>query len=267
MTREPALRVIPPRRRGARSGHSGTAQLLRRCRDGDDEAWAELVGNHERLVFGVAVREGLDTDDAADVTQIVFESLLTALPQLRDDERLSAWLCSVARRQAWRVRERRQRERSASSLIDDADRLPLPAPADDWSDEIERSLWLHDALLALGEPCRSLLIALYFDPMGPSYAEVAVRLGRPVGSIGPSRARCLTHLRAMMEVGESERSQGDRAETGGPSRGPAEPGTARSGRDGDRGPGSRDPRIRRLVPHLPHPDLTAAPGGFPAAPR
>jgi RNA polymerase sigma factor (sigma-70 family) len=202
MTREPALRVIPSGPRCARSEHSAAAELLRRCRDGDDQAWAQLVGDYERLVFGVAVREGLDTDDAADVTQIVFESLLTALSHLRDDERLSAWLFSVARRQAWRVRERRQRERSASPLIDDADRLPLPAPVDDWSDEIERSLWLHDALLELGEPCRSLLIALYFDPTGPSYAEVALRLGRPVGSIGPSRARCLTHLRAVMQAGE-----------------------------------------------------------------
>jgi RNA polymerase sigma factor (sigma-70 family) len=159
------------------------------------------VGRYERLVFGIAAREGLGTDDAADVTQTVFESLLTALPQLRDDERLSAWLYCVARRQAWRVRERRQRERSASPLIDDADRLPSSAQIDDWSDEIELSICLHGALLELGEPCRSLLIALYFDPTGPSYAEVALRLGRPVGSIGPSRARCLTHLRAMLEAG------------------------------------------------------------------
>ena len=204
MTREPALGVIPPGPRRARSEPSATAGLLRRCRDGDDDAWAELVATYERLVFGVAVREGLGTHDAADVTQIVFESLLTALPSLRDDERLSAWLFSVARRQAWRVRHRRDRERSASPLIHDADVLPLPASSDDWSAEIERSLWLHDALLELGEPCRSLLIALYLDPTSPSYAEVAVRLGRPTGSIGPTRARCLSHLRSVMQAGEWE---------------------------------------------------------------
>ena len=203
MTREPAVRLIPPRPRVGQT-RATPAGLLRRCRDGDDEAWAELVGRYERLVFGVAVKEGLGNDDAADVTQIVFESLLTALPDLRDDERLSAWLFSVARRQAWRVRERGQRERSASPMIEDAGRLPPTAPAHDWSSEIERSLWLHDALLELGEPCRSLLIALYLDPTCPSYAEVALRLGRPVGSIGPSRARCLTHLRAMMQAGECE---------------------------------------------------------------
>jgi RNA polymerase sigma factor (sigma-70 family) len=204
MTGEPAVDMIAPR--PCRVGHrrSACGGLLRRCRDGDDEAWAELVGRYERLVFGVAVKEGLGNDDAADVTQIVFESLLTALPDLRDDERLSAWLFSVARRQAWRVRERRQRERSVSPMIHDAGRLPLTAPDDDWSSEIERSLWLHDALLELGEPCRSLLIALYFDPTGPSYAEVALRLGRPLGSIGPSRARCLSQLRAMMQAGEWE---------------------------------------------------------------
>jgi RNA polymerase sigma factor (sigma-70 family) len=177
--------------------------LVRRCRDGDDEAWAELVGRYERLVFGVALKEGLGSEDAADVTQIVFESLLTALPDLRDDERLSAWLFSVARRQAWRVRGRRQRELPVSSMVEDADAF-LTGPDGDGSGEIERSLWLYEALLELGEPCRSLLIALYFDPTGPSYAEVALRLGRPLGSIGPTRGRCLSQLRAIMQTGEPE---------------------------------------------------------------
>jgi RNA polymerase sigma factor (sigma-70 family) len=198
MTKPPALHATTPpgRRRASVSTDSG---LLRRCRERDGEAWAELVSTYERLVFCVACREGLGADDAADVTQIVFESLLTALPNLRDDERLPAWLFSVARRQAWRVRDRRQRERPASPLVEDDAVTPLAAENDDWCSEVESSLCLRKALLELGEPCRSLLIALYFDSTCPSYAEVAVRLGRPLGSIGPSRARCLDHLRGLME--------------------------------------------------------------------
>jgi RNA polymerase sigma factor (sigma-70 family) len=198
MTRPPDPRVSAPLRRHCGSG-SSTTGLLRRCRERDDEAWAELVSAYERLVFCVACREGLGADDAADVTQIVFESLLTALPNLRDDERLPAWLVSVARRQAWRVRDRGHRERPASPLVEDDAVTPLAARNDDWCSEVERSLCLRNALLELGEPCRSLLIALYFDSTCPSYAEVALRLGRPLGSIGPSRARCLDHLRALME--------------------------------------------------------------------
>ncbi len=176
------------------------SRLVLRCREGDQGAWAELVTRYERLVYGVATREGLTADDAADVTQTVFESLFTSLHRLRDDERLSSWLYAVARRQAWRVRTRRRLEQSAQSMTEDGEPW-LPQTAADPAEDLDRSLSLHEALQELGEPCRSLLIALYFDPTGPSYAEVAVTLGRPLGSIGPSRARCLQHLRTVMREG------------------------------------------------------------------
>lgn len=195
--------VVAPRPRTADPVRSTPAGLLRRCREGDEDAWAELVSRYERLVFGVATHEGLTVEDAADVTQTVFEALFISLPELRDDDRLSSWLFAVARRQAWRVRERSGRERLSAATVDGADRLPLWVSQQDATDEVERSLWLHEALQELGEPCRSLLIALYFDPSGPSYAEVALRLGRPIGSIGPSRARCLEHLRVMLGRGAS----------------------------------------------------------------
>jgi RNA polymerase sigma factor (sigma-70 family) len=189
--------------RGQGSGGAPVASrnLLRRCRDGDDEAWVELVGRYERLVFGVATREGLVVEDAADVTQTVFESLLSALPGLRDDERISAWLYTVARRQSWRVRKRRGREVPSPVTGHGEGHRPAPlgATEPDLSADIVRALWIHDAMQELGEPCRSLLMALYLDPAEPSYAEVALRLGRPLGSIGPTRARCLEHLRALLE--------------------------------------------------------------------
>jgi RNA polymerase sigma factor (sigma-70 family) len=171
MTNPPTLRATAPPRRRRGSG-STTSGLLRRCREGDNEAWAELVGSYERLVFRVACKEGLGADDAADVTQIVFESLLTALPNLRDDERLSAWLFSVARRQAWRVRDRGHRERPASPLVEDEAVPPVAATDDDWSSQVERSLCLRKALRDLGEPCRSLLLALYLDSTYPSHARL-----------------------------------------------------------------------------------------------
>lgn len=172
------------------------AQLLERCRTGEEAAWSELVTRYERLVYGVALREGLAVDDAADVTQSVFETLFTSLHALREEERLSSWLYAVARRQAWKVRERRHREQPSSVATDgeSAGAIPVIDPAGD----LDRALSLHEAMQALGAPCRDLLTALYFDPAEPSYAEVAARLGRPVGSIGPARARCLQHLRAVL---------------------------------------------------------------------
>lgn len=173
---------------------SGAALLVQRCREGDEPAWLEIVERYEGLVFGAARRQGLSVDDAADVTQATFEVLLDRLDDLREPDRLGSWLVTVTRRAAWRVRDRRQRERPEHTT-DILEVVPAP---NDGRGRTERALWLHDGLQELGEPCRSLLMALYLDPTGPSYAEVALRFGRPVGSIGPTRARCLDHLRRLL---------------------------------------------------------------------
>lgn len=165
------------------------SDLLRRCRTGDAEAWETLVGRYERLVFSVALRNGMSREDAADITQTTFIALLDAIDLLREDERLGSWLMTVARRQAWR--NRRRTERVTGSL----DQASAPADAiEDW----ERLAWLHGGLQQLGDPCRELLTALYLDSDSPSYATIAPRLNRAVGSIGPLRARCLARLREIL---------------------------------------------------------------------
>ncbi len=179
----------------------GGYDLLNRCRDGDSAAWEELVERYERLVFGVAVREGLSRDDAADVTQIVFEALFTSLDKIREDERVSSWLLVVARRQVWRIRNRRVREHPVPEVDPGAECAGAGVPGGD-VDTSDKILDLYEAVGRLGDPCRELVTALYFDPSEPSYEEVAVRLGRPVGSIGPSRARCLERLRRILAEGK-----------------------------------------------------------------
>jgi RNA polymerase sigma factor (sigma-70 family) len=166
------------------------ADLLYRCRAGDPDAWRQLVVRYERLVYSVALRNGVAREDAADVTQATFVALLGAINDLRDDERLSAWLMTVARRQAWRVRRGRDQEQPLDELVrDDENAIEV------WEDVAA----VHEALQRLAAPCRELLHALYFDPSDPSYASVAQRLGRAVGAIGPMRGRCLKHLRALMD--------------------------------------------------------------------
>ena len=164
--------------------------LLRRCRTGDAEAWATLVGRYERLVFSVALRNGVSWEDAGDVTQTTFIALLDAIDGLHDDERLGSWLMTVARRHAWRTRHRGERQ---NGLLD---RSGTPHDA---IEEWERLEWLHSGLSLLDDPCRELLTALYFDADSPSYAVIAPRLNRAVGSIGPLRGRCLDRLRALLE--------------------------------------------------------------------
>lgn len=168
------------------------AQLLDGCRRGDAVAWRELVGRYERLVFSIPLRYGLSREDAADVCQLTFTALLEQLDSVRDGTRLGGWLATVARRHAWRLLTRSRHERldgDAGADVVDADE-PLA--------DVERLVWLSDALLTLGPACRELLLALYFDAAEPSYAEVAQRIGRPVGSIGPTRARCLARLRLAL---------------------------------------------------------------------
>jgi RNA polymerase sigma factor (sigma-70 family) len=189
-------------RRPGRDRHG----LVARCLEGDESAWVDLIRRYERLVYSVALRQGLTMDDAADVTQTVFEALFVSLPKLRDDEKLASWLVSVTQRQASRARQRRLREVSLSGLdtaavIPEAESLAKAVV----NDTLDESLWLYEALQELPEPCRNLLFALYFDPKEPTYAEVAVHLKRPVGSIGPTRARCLDHLRRVLQAEEDRR--------------------------------------------------------------
>jgi RNA polymerase sigma factor (sigma-70 family) len=173
---------------------NGTAALLRRCREGDDTAWAELVARYERLVFSICRREGLGVEDAADVTQTAFEALLNSLSRLRDDERVAAWLVAVARRHAWRTRDKQRNEQTLDGERDGV----VVGLVEDPTGEVDTAVWLYNGLQRLGEPCRSLLTALYFEDPAPSYAQVAARLARPVGSVGPTRARCLTRLREVL---------------------------------------------------------------------
>ena len=157
---------------------------------------------YERLVYAIAIREGLSSEDAADVAQVTFEAFIDAMPRLTNATSIGAWFASVARRQAWRQRDRRRRE--AAVLRRDAHQVAVPEWIDEPSLEIdERVLELHECLVSLGEPCRAILTALYFDPDRPSYADIAAALGRPVGSIGPTRARCLQQMRSQITFSEA----------------------------------------------------------------
>ncbi len=166
-------------------------KLLDACRAGDPGAWEDVLDRYERLVYSIPLRYGLSREEAADITQQVFIALLQGLDSVRDDERLGSWLATVARRQCWRVMDANRRE-----IV--VDELPDAASADP-TEQWVRLEWLYDGLLEMDVRCRDLLIALYLSGEQVSYEEVARRLGRPIGSIGPTRARCLERLRKILE--------------------------------------------------------------------
>jgi RNA polymerase sigma factor (sigma-70 family) len=183
-------------------GPASVGDLVVAAREGDEEAWRAIVLRYVDLVWAVARGHGLDHCDAADVTQTTWLRLYEHLPRLRDPERVAAWLTTTARRESLRVQSRRRQLQLVACFesevtpvaAEDAEQAPFPAELLAAVDRDER-LWL--AFSELPAPCRTLLRALMADPP-PSYAELSVALGMPVGGIGPTRARCLDRLRAIL---------------------------------------------------------------------
>lgn len=175
--------------------------LIRGCRAGDARAWERLLDKYERLVFSISLNYGLTRDDAADVTQITFTILLQNLDTLPDGIRLAPWLATVARRHTWRLLARNRRE--AVNPEEDLAGNERLGGMIDYSEHWELAEWLNYGLSMLDERCRQLLLDLYFDAEQPSYAQVADHLKMPVGSIGPTRARCLEQMKQIMYTMES----------------------------------------------------------------
>ena len=171
--------------------------LIQACRQGDAQAWKHVVDKYTRLVFSIPLNYGLNQNDAADIVQLTFVMFLQGLDSLHEGSHLGGWLATVARRNTWHLLNRHRRENLASDAL--GDDLPLPDEASEGEkNRWELTEWVYDGLAHLDEPCRTLLLALYFDPEQPSYGDVAGRLGLAVGSIGPKRARCLHRLKEIM---------------------------------------------------------------------
>lgn len=170
-------------------------ELVRAAGDGDAQAWNALVTLFNGLVWSVVRGHRLRDADAADVVQTTWLRLVEHLTAIREPDRVGAWLVTTARRESLRVLQREARQlptEDAGVEVGDPDPDPeaLAVAADG-----DRALWR--CLAQLSERCRVLLRVLAADPP-PSYATVSAGLGMPIGSIGPTRARCLSQLRKML---------------------------------------------------------------------
>ncbi len=176
-------------------------ELIAACRAGARDAWLRLVQRYEGLVFSVPLHHGLTRDESEDVVQTTFEILLQSLNELRADSNLSAWLCTVARRHTWRLIKRNAKE-VHPEIAGDLDWAQfaeaLSAGESQAFEHWELADLLNRGLAELGGRCREMLIALYFDVDKPSYVDLAERWGVPLGTIGPTRARCLERLRQIL---------------------------------------------------------------------
>jgi RNA polymerase sigma factor (sigma-70 family) len=169
---------------------STDTQLIAACKQGDQRAWRSLVRRYERLVYSIALTMGLSQPDAADVAQSVFVDLVNGLDSITDDTAIAGWLGTVTRRKVWKTFK--------SDHVDGLARADSVA-SDEYAraDDLE---WVHQGLRQMSARCRELLIALYFTNEPMSYAEVSESLALPLGSIGPTRARCLEQLRTILQA-------------------------------------------------------------------
>jgi len=178
--------------------------LVARCRKGDASAWAALVQRYQRLVYAIVRRAGLDEQAAADVFQTVFLRLLQHLPRIAEPARLQAWIVTTAKREAWLQRQRGDRMVSMTAAeLDGADEEAWAIADSALGPEETVAHWqqlarVQRALGHLDQRCRQLLQAL-FGSESIGYEDVASRLGIPIGSIGPTRARCMARLRRLID--------------------------------------------------------------------
>jgi RNA polymerase sigma factor (sigma-70 family) len=182
-------------------------------RDGDRAEFDRLVELLTPLMWRTTRSAGLDRTSSEDVIQNVWMALLRSADGVRDPRTVVKWVMTSTRREAWRVsrRTRGDDRRSAAVFgIDDEEVMDLPADVADAPDETvlrqdrQQRLWRH--VEALPERCRRLLSVIAFSER-PDYAHLAEALGMPVGSIGPTRGRCLAKLRQALSLDQQWEGQ------------------------------------------------------------
>ncbi|MBI5303664.1 MAG: sigma-70 family RNA polymerase sigma factor [Chloroflexi bacterium] len=167
--------------------------IIQRCLAGDEKAWHTFVERYARLVYSIPIRSGLSTDDADDVFQNVFSIAFRHLAQLRQPGTVAAWLITITHRETLRALKQYHRQDTLDDDIEDS-----AAPPPDQLELWERQHIVREALRKTGSPCRELLTALFLESPKPSYDKLAIRLKMPIGSLGPTRARCFKKFEALV---------------------------------------------------------------------
>jgi len=166
-------------------------ELIERAARNDEDAWRELVARYQRLVYATIRGFRLSADDAEDVFQETFVRLHRHASRLRNPDGLARWIVQTSHRLCLDHLQRSRVRAESAIPVDPAD--PAPGAAE-LHERLIRAQQVREALATLNPRCRALLEQLYFEVEPSEYREIATRLGMPVGSIGPTRARCLHAL-------------------------------------------------------------------------
>jgi RNA polymerase sigma factor (sigma-70 family) len=163
---------------------------------GDQSAWKELVNRYKSLVYSTCTYLGLSQAEASDAFQQTWVLLYQKRKQVKNPERLSAWLVTTARREALHLRNR-----SGVPSVD-LEAADLADPGPDPEQELvlmEQQARLETAISQLDQPCQAVVEEFFFAPEEPSYEQVARKLGYAPNTLGAKRRRCLKRLRQILE--------------------------------------------------------------------
>lgn len=207
----PAGASIVPGLDGGAPDHGWSDHLLvGACLEGDQHAWALLLGRYKNLICSFARRYGASASDAADVFQLVSAELFLALPRMRNHQCVRAWIMTVSAHQAYQwkrrhvTRLRREGEEDPETAIN-----VLAVSPSTMLEDAERERVVRHAVAQLAPRCRQIVRLLFYkDPPVP-YQDLAGHLGLATGSVGFIRARCLRKLEGLLaQAGLGEATPG-----------------------------------------------------------
>jgi RNA polymerase sigma factor (sigma-70 family) len=191
------MRAAGPRRRVTGMPDFDPGAALTAAAEGDQGAWDSIVSAYAGLIWSVARGYRLSAADAADVFQGTWLRLVEHLGDIRDASRLGGWLATTARREALMLLRRAGRDvpvDTADAFSDVAGDVPA---VDEHLIRDEESKLLWQAFGRLSASCQRLLRIVFTDPP-PRYEEISAALDMPVGSIGPTKGRCLASLQSHL---------------------------------------------------------------------
>jgi RNA polymerase sigma factor (sigma-70 family) len=175
------------------------AGLVRGAAAGNRGAWERLVDQYSRLIWSITGDFRLVESDAADVVQITWLRLLEHIDRIEHPDRIGSWLAATARNECLRSLAARKKVVLSPDDVELSNAVAHEPEIDARLLADERAQVVREALSHLPRRWQRLLEMLMADPPA-SYAEISDQLDLPIGSIGPTRGRCLARLRVILQA-------------------------------------------------------------------
>lgn len=171
------------------------AALVTACLEGDEQAWVTLLARYNRLIYTIPLRFGFSKAMADEIHQETCLIMLEKMETLRDRQQLSSWIMTVTRRaciKRWRTNKTEEIELTDTDHIEESN-------LDEHIMQLEAQFLIQESFARLSESCQQLIQALFLTEPPLAYEEIAEQLEISLGSVGPTRARCLDKLRREVE--------------------------------------------------------------------